>query len=988
MATDPSTPASESLDPDDWPAFRIQAHRMLDDALNYVEHIRERPVWQPIPAEVRDRFHEPVPHAPSSLAEVHGRFLNDILPYSTGNTHPGFMGWVHGGGTPVGILAEMLAASLNANLGGRDHMPIEVERQIVRWMQTIFGFPDSASGLFVTGASVANLIGVLIARDVALGFEVRCAGVAASLRRLTAYASEAVHTCISRAMDFSGIGSDALRLIPAGPGPRPNQRMDLARLEKAIEADRRAGFTPFLLVGTAGSVDTGAIDDLSALADLSRRERLWFHVDGACGALAVLAPDLAPRLRGIERADSLAFDFHKWGQAPYDAGFILVRDSLLHTKAFAISAAYLRRAESGLAGGSPWPCDFGPDLSRGFRALKMWFSLKVYGADALGAVISRTCRLARYLESRIQQTAELELLAPVELNIVCFRYRAGDDAHRVNAQIVAGLHEAGDVAPSTTVIDGRLAIRAAIVNHRTSRVQIDTLLEKVVEAGRAMQSRAQRSRQEQSADTQEWMPRQLRESRLRELEALIASDSAAIPLRFERACLLAEVGRTAEARDAYLDLLSRDSSHRAALNNLGTLLHETGYRTAARTAYAQAVAKHPGDPMSHVNLANLLRESGSLATAREHYETALRLQPDHAEAHQGLAGILAELGDHSGAAHHRQMGFGSRPVVALPYRGERAPVSLLLLAASAGGNIPLRHFLDERIFQTFLVFVEFYDPATPLPRHQLVFNAIGDADLAAPALAAAQSLLALTSAPVINQPAAVAATGRSDNTQRLSGIPGVIAPQAVTLPRTLLAGTDAATTLARHGFEFPLLIRTPGFHTGLHFVRVETIADLPAALAELPGDFLTVLHYLDARGPDGKVRKYRVMMLDGRLYPLHVAISSHWKIHYFTAEMADSPEHRAEDAEFLENMPAVLGARAMAALGEIQSRLGLDYAGIDFGLSASGDILFFEANATMVVNPAEPEEKWAYRRPAVERIYAAVRRMLMGRAGAVGSPML
>ena len=241
--------------------------------------------------------------------------------------------------------------------------------------------------------------------------------------------------------------------------------------------------------------------------------------------------------------------------------------------------------------------------------------------------ISRTCGLARYLESRIKETPELELLAPVELNIVCFRYRAGDDAHRVNARIVADLHEAGDVAPSTTVIDGRLAIRAAIVNHRTSRAEIDTLIEKVVAAGRAIEHSALRSRQAQPADAEDWMPRRLRESRLRELEAQIASDAAAIPLRFERACLLAEVGRTAEARDAYLDLLSREPSHRAALNNLGTLLYETGYRTAARTAYAEAVARHPGDPMSHVNLANALRESGDLAEAREHYETALRLQP-------------------------------------------------------------------------------------------------------------------------------------------------------------------------------------------------------------------------------------------------------------------------------------------------------------------------------------------------------------------------
>ncbi len=978
MAIDPPTPVNESLDPDDWPQFRIQAHKMLEDGLNYIEHIRQRPVWQPIPDEVRAHFRDPVPRAPSGLGEVHGRFLNDILPYATGNTHPGFMGWVHGGGTPVGMLAEMLAASLNANLGGRDHIPIEVERQLVRWMQTIFGFPESATGLFVTGASMANLIGVLIARDVALGFEVRCGGVAASPRRLTAYTSAAAHTCIARAMDFSGIGSDALRLIPAPPGGG----MDLAALEMAIETDRRAGFSPFLLAGTAGTVDTGAIDDLNALADLSRREHIWFHVDGACGALAVLAPDLAPRLGGIERADSLAFDFHKWGQVPYDAGFILVRDSVLHRNSFATSAAYLRREERGLAAGSPWPCDFGPDLSRSFRALKTWFTMKVYGADALGAVISRTCALARYLESRVKETPELELLAPVQLNIVCFRYRASHDSHFVNARIVVDLHEAGAVVPSTTVIDGRLAIRAAIVNHRTSRAEIDTLIEKTVEAGRAIEGSALGSQQGPPAEAENWMPRALREARLRELEAQFASGSAAIPLRFERACLLGEIGRTADARDAYLDLLSREPSHRAALNNLGTLLHETGYRTAARTAYAEAAARHPSDPMSHVNLANVMRESGSLTEAREHYETALRLAPDYAEAHQGLALILAESGDQSGAARHRQMGYASRPVVALPYRGEGPPVSLLLLAASAGGNIPMRHFLDDRVFQTFIIFVEFYDANTPLPPHRIVFNAIGDADLTASALAAAQSLLALTTAPVINAPAAVGATGRADNAKRLSGIPGVVAPRTITLPRALLAGPDAGMSLARHGFDFPLLIRTPGFHTGRHFLRLETVGDLPAALAELPGEELTVLTYLDARGRDGKVRKYRVMMLDGELYPLHVAVSSHWKIHYYTTEMADRPEHRAEDAEFLENMAAVLGPRAMTALAEIQTRLGLDYAGIDFGLSASGEILLFEANATMVVNPPEPEEKWAYRRPAIERIYAAVRRMLTSRVAA------
>ena len=473
--------ANESLDPADWPAFRAQAHLMLDDMLGYIEKIRERPVWQPIPAEVRARFRSSAPRVGEELAQVHAEFMQNVLPYAQGNVHPGFMGWVNGGGTPVGMVAEMLAAGLNANLGGRDHIPVEVERQVAAWVREIFGFPQGATGLFVTGTSMANLIAVLIARDAALGFDVRASGVAAELQRLTAYTSNAVHGCVPKAMDIAGLGSDALRLIPTDS----RFRIDLAALAEAIQRDREAGFTPFQVVGTAGTVNTGAVDDLAGLADLCRREKLWFHVDGAFGALARLAPDLAPKLNGIERADSVAFDFHKWGQAPYDAGFILVRDGEAHKKAFTLPAAYLQRAERGLAAGSPWPCDFGPDLSRGFRALKVWFTLKVYGTEALGASISRCCALARYLEELIAATPELELMAPVELNIVCFRYRA-EDTNRVNDAIVVALQESGVVAPSTTRIAGRTAIRAAIVNHRTSRAEIDALVEGVLALGRGL----------------------------------------------------------------------------------------------------------------------------------------------------------------------------------------------------------------------------------------------------------------------------------------------------------------------------------------------------------------------------------------------------------------------------------------------------------------------------------------------------------------------
>jgi aromatic-L-amino-acid decarboxylase len=468
------------LDPADWSNVRAQGHRMLDDMLDYLEDIRARPVWQPIPDAVRARFDAPVPRAPTDLAGVHAEFMRDVLPFAAGNVHPGFMGWVHGGGNLAGMLAEMLAAGLNANLGGRDHAPIEVERQIARWTAQLFGFPQTATGLFVTGTSIANMLAVLIARADAFGLGVRRKGVAGYRKRPVAYASAAAHGCIAQALDLCGLGSDALRLIATNA----RHQIDPKALGNAIATDRAAGFSPFLVVGTAGTVDVGAVDDLMSLADIAQREALWFHVDGAFGALAILAPDLAPRLAGIERADSLALDFHKWAQVPYDAGFILVREGELHRRTFARQAAYLRRETRGLAGGSPWPCDFGPDLSRGFRALKTWFTLKVYGIDALGAVISRTCEVARHLERRILATPQLELLAPVELNIVCFRHRGGE-ADALNARIVADLHESGIAAPSTTMIDGRLAIRAAIVNHRTQERDVEALVDAVVALGAA-----------------------------------------------------------------------------------------------------------------------------------------------------------------------------------------------------------------------------------------------------------------------------------------------------------------------------------------------------------------------------------------------------------------------------------------------------------------------------------------------------------------------
>lgn len=475
----PATPFT-SLDPHDWSAIRLQGHKMLDDMFDHLERVSERPVWLAAPQAARASMDAPLPIDSTELATVHASFREMVLPYGGGNTHPGFMGWAQGGGTAVGMLAEMLAGGMNANLGGRDHMPIAVERQIVAWMREIFAFPANADGLFLTGASQANFVAVLIARTRACGTAVRTHGVT-PFPRLVAYASEQVHGCVPRAMEMAGLGNASLRRIPTN---RAGQ-IDIDALQRQALRDKAEGGTPFMVVGTAGTVNTGAVDDLVGLARFAAEHQLHFHVDGALGALGVLSRDLAPLFGGIELCDSLAFDFHKWGQVPYDAGFLLVRDGDWQRQTFASDAAYLTRAEAGLAGGDWWPCDLGPDLSRGFRALKTWFTLRTCGLQALGEAMAANCKLAQALADRIDAEPNLVRFAPVALNIVCFGYAPGGESGdpSANGRIIQRLHAAGQVAPSLTIIDGKQAIRAAFVNHRTTMSEVDLLVEGVLAFG-------------------------------------------------------------------------------------------------------------------------------------------------------------------------------------------------------------------------------------------------------------------------------------------------------------------------------------------------------------------------------------------------------------------------------------------------------------------------------------------------------------------------
>jgi len=477
-----------------------------------------------------------------------------------------------------------------------------------------------------------------------------------------------------------------------------------------------------------------------------------------------------------------------------------------------------------------------------------------------------------------------------------------------------------------------------------------------------------------------WAPRRKLEQTLHDVELALIGQPQSLDLLHMRASTLQLLGRDLEARAAYVEILRRNPDHLGALCNLGRNLALSGFREAARLLFERAVAVHPTDLASHVNLGTLLYQSNELARARALFEKALQIAPANPQAHAGMSFVLNKLGEELRAASHRRQGFQKLPIVALPYRGESEPLPVLLLGSTNNGNAPLERFLDDRIFQTWIVAPEFYDATVPLPAHRLVINAIGDVDAAPQALRAAQSMLALTSAPVINPPSSIAATGRCENWRRLAGIPGVITPRASTLPREALAAPDVETRLRECGLAFPLLLRTPGFHTGEHFLLVQGRDELAAAVRQLPGRELIAIELLDTRGADGKTRKYRVMMIGGELYPLHLAVAHNWKVHYFSADMAQHPEHRLEDERFLGNMAEVLGARAMNALAQIQARLGLDYAGIDFALSPERDIVVFEANATMVVYPPERDPRWDYRRAAVERIDAAVRQMLLAKA--------
>jgi glutamate/tyrosine decarboxylase-like PLP-dependent enzyme len=473
--------------------FRELGHRLVDRLADHLETIRDRPVTPgEEPAAVRALLRQ---RALPVKGEDPGKLLDEVtelvLDHSLLNGHPRFFGFITSSAAPIGVLAELLAAGVNPNLGGWVLSPIgtEIEAQTVRWIAELLGFPTNCGGLLVSGGNMANMIGFWAARRSKLGPLVRSDGTLDEPRPRV-YVSRETHTWIQKAADLSGLGTDSLRWIETDG----LQRIDTAALRARIEEDRAAGDLPFMVVGSAGTVSTGAVDPLPELAAMCREYGLWFHVDGAYGAPAVAVPEAPADLRGIAEADSVAIDPHKWLYAPLEAGCALVRDRTLLRDTFSFHPPYYPERET--AEDAPvYYHEYGPQNSRGFRALKVWLALRQVGREGYVQMIRDDITLARALYDAADAHPELE---PVThgLSIATFRYvPAGLDSdapdvddylNDLNRAIMDGMQQGGEAFVTNAVIDGRYLLRACVVNFRTTAADVAALPHIVTRIGRSL----------------------------------------------------------------------------------------------------------------------------------------------------------------------------------------------------------------------------------------------------------------------------------------------------------------------------------------------------------------------------------------------------------------------------------------------------------------------------------------------------------------------
>jgi glutamate/tyrosine decarboxylase-like PLP-dependent enzyme len=478
-----STAKAPGIDPDD---FRRLGHELVDLVTDYLAGIRGRPVFQPMRPDERRALMDGALGdeglTPDAIVE---RFRRAVLPHAMGNGHPRFFGWVNSPPAPLGVLADFLAAAMNPSCAGGDHAAIYVERAAVRWLMELIGFPtDGSMGLLASGGSVASLIGLATARHRAAvqdGWNVRGEGLQGGRPSLVLYTSEQGHSCLQKAVELLGLGSQAVRSVAVDA----QFRMDVGALRAAIAGDRAAGRRPFCVAASAGSVGTGAIDPLKDLADLCAAEGLWLHVDGAYGGLAAVVPAYRERYEGLERADSIALDPHKWLSVPVECGAILVRDGALLREAWSLVPPYLRTEPDRGFGGLPWYSEYGVQQTRGFRALKLWMTLQHLGRDGVRDLVGRHIALAEHLAALVDQAPDLELLAPPGLSIVCFRYAPahlrGDDKKldALNQRVMEEVQASGDAFLTQTTLRGRFALRACILHYATTETDLGALVDVV-----------------------------------------------------------------------------------------------------------------------------------------------------------------------------------------------------------------------------------------------------------------------------------------------------------------------------------------------------------------------------------------------------------------------------------------------------------------------------------------------------------------------------
>ncbi|WP_298257030.1 pyridoxal-dependent decarboxylase [uncultured Litoreibacter sp.] len=462
------------LDPENWDDFSREMHDLMDHCLQRMKSARELP-WQPKPKDMAHRLALNPDTTGVGSAQSLEQLVQDIMPYATGNTHPRFFGWVHGAGLPVSVGAELVAATMNSNCGGRDHGAMEVERAALDWLLGVSGLPKQASAILTTGTSQATILALSAACNKQFGHEVRQTGIQ-SLPPVSVYVRSGTHSCIGKALEVLGFGSDAIRTVDTDA----DMRMDMGSLAQLVAEDRAQGRVPLAVVGTAGAVNTGSFDPLQDIADFCAAQNIWMHIDAAFGFWVRLAEaPWAQLATGMERANSIACDFHKWMSVPYDCGACMIYDRSLHINSFTSRPSYLEQQDAGLGGGDLWFCDYGLELSRGFRALKVWTAIKSIGEEAFSKSITDNCKQAALMAELVRASDVLELPYEVTSNVCCLYVKHGDAN-----QIAAQLQLNGDAVFSTTVIKGRSCLRAALVNHRTTSQDIRAAIAAVEDAVR------------------------------------------------------------------------------------------------------------------------------------------------------------------------------------------------------------------------------------------------------------------------------------------------------------------------------------------------------------------------------------------------------------------------------------------------------------------------------------------------------------------------